>query len=670
MMLVARLRATLTLLSLGLFLSGCIFDGGERVNSTSPVIRTSMMPASVPYYLDPCGQNGDKAEYRLYPPAGLRKWMGGKDRASAEQGSVEELAASHERCTRQLRIGNGDAITVRLHRVGLGGLARFSRQDPRRCVGGCRRDIAIVMEFNGSTTLQRPIVAFYQTDVPPDGLLQFSNQTIFSQDEWFFRYPPNVRVRLYDVRDDKDAALRANLETVKRGANLIKSYISGAAIAGPIVDTAFKAADQLLSKPRNRAILDMSFQLFPQLEDQAVKNDSFPGKPCEAAVGKADISGLPITPAELARQQKLCVEQQRIEAEVKSAVPTTEAAVRQFQRANKVAVDGIIGPTTRKLLNSRGLRGSDDQLGEQIQKIQIAQRLEQLSPVRSSGVDATFGAPILASQYIVFSESAYGLSKPTNPSSTVQHPRGCSADGTGEDNRLDNRRRLIGAPLPKFYFVPDGVDYMGAKIHARFDDRSACVLETPFVVFAITRESSAVSLDVAQRISELGSKFSVTPTVSEGVISTLSATLVDAELALAIDRLENRRRGAEFYKMVETLDAQLRRATPPSPGDKTPPADTAQHPKPGADYRNRVYRLIADYTGCVVTDDSADTVLPLIRDQWHSSERLSAVRSSFVKPYFKDATACEAPVEKPKAPAIPAAEPETDAGTAVDQQLS
>lgn len=661
-----RLRVAVGAMLIGLLLSGCIFHGGEAVNSASAVVRTSIMPASVPYYVDPCGQEETEARYRLYPPAALARWLDGKEKSEAETAPEADLRSKHLTCAARKRIDNGDPITVRLNRVGIGGLAKFERTGRGKCLKGCERDIAVVLDFNGGSEIRNPIVAFYQTGVQPDGNLQFTNQTIFTQDEWFFRYPPNIRIRLYDVRDDRDKSLRANLETVKRGVNVVTAYIGGAATAGPIVDTAFKAADQLLSKPRNRAILDMSFQLFPQASDGGLKAGD-PGRPaCEVNSGDRDVTGTVLTTEQVTAQQSQC---QKDKNKIASQLNDKKANIKRFQTENKLnpsrSNEGILGPQTKTRIREVVGIGPFDEI---LKRFYLQRDLKEYQNSVVKAVDATFETPIYASQYVVFNENAYGLRQITGGPPTPQmptNPESCSADGTS-DRTIDDRRRLIGQRLPVYYFVPDGINYYGARIYSSYDKESTkarCVLESPYVLFTISRESTAVALDVAARISALDKRFSATPAISEDTLTTLASTLVDAQLSLAIDRLENRRRAVDFVKMLQTLRDQLARAkaTATAPEDaseatKVATKDDAEHPKPGARYRDRVYRLIEDYTACVVTDDTADRLGPLIY-YWAKHPETKRKDADNTKPYFAKGCTPIDPVTAAADAAVPATLP-------------
>lgn len=596
-MLIRRQRAYICLL-ISFSLAGCSILGGEQVGSNSGIVQTSILPTSVPYYLNLCGQDDDKQRYRLYSPSALGRWAAGKDDSGlADVKAAKSAREKREMCTRDRKIENGDPITVRLHRVGIGGLAKFSENGV--CKSGCRRDIAIVLDFNGNQTLQRPIVAFYQRNVPPDGNLQFVNQTIFAQNEWFFRYPPSVRVRLYDVRDDKDRSLKANLETVSKGANFIRSYIAGAAVAGPIVDTALKAAEQLIDGSRNRPILDMSFQLFPQQPrgaEEAPPTDER-GDVEKEARGRQQtlINSDPLTIAEISQlQDKLGVN--ATGAGVGRMGPLTQAAVRKSR------------PDVARL--EAGTAESNKALRSII--------FSQETAVDTPGAtvpDPTFGSPIYASQFIVFNETAPGME---------------DCDSSRAD-KIKSLRNQLGKPLPSYYFVPDGVYAGGARVYAALESAGEpkdCLLETPFVIFSITRENVAVAADVAKRISDLQTKFAADATVSEDAIASLGSAYIDAELALAIDRVENTWRADQLAALLRRLEKQQ------ADSKKLGEDDTAAKPLASAAYRYRAYKLVEEYTGCPAKDGNRTGYFTELAELLTPLARTSRKEGASV-PYFK-----------------------------------
>lgn len=559
-------------------LGGCSLLG-EDVASTSATVQTSLLPASVPYYLDLCGQDESTPSYDLIAPAKLERWLADKAPESAKR----------KACADERKIENGDPITVRLHRVGIGGLSEFN--DKGDCRKGCRRDVAIVIDFNGSDTLQKPIVAFYQRNVTPDANLQFTNFTIYTQNEWFYRYPPSVRVRLYDVRVDKDQELRTQLDSIARGKDQILSFVAGAAIAGPLVDTAIDVAKKLTSGPRNRPILDMAFQLFPQEQD----------------AGSAGGEG------RKRQQEERRAAQQQPSSEVLAAA-LTSAEISKLQQKFNVdrsgGGDGTLGGRTKEALAKQHPELAEDRAGkpEYNRRARILLgTTAKLPETKGLKNDPTFGAPIFASQFIVFNEDAPPIK---------------ACDDSWRTS-AEQRRAMLGDELPGYRFVPDGVRHGGARVYGTRLGKS-CMLESPYVVFSITRESAAVAVDVAKRISDLQAKFTASAAVSEDSVASLGAALVDAELALAIDRLENGRKADQLLALIARLrDRYNEKRTEPN-----------GLPLPSATFRSRAFRLIGDYTGCTISDGVDANYLEALLKGLNDLPLDVRRESGWQKPYF------------------------------------
>jgi hypothetical protein len=604
-----------------LALCGCsIFH--EDVGSRSATVQTSLLPASVPYYLDLCGQSENAAEYALIAPGNLERWLK----------KPAEAAAKRQACAKERRIENGDPITVRLHRVGIGGLSDFDKKG--NCTKGCRRDVAIVIDFNGSDVLQKPIVAFYQRNVTPDANLQFTNFTIYTQNEWFYRYPPSVRVRLYDVRTDKDQELRTQLDTIARSKDQILSFVAGATIAGPLVDTAIDVAKKLTSGPRNRPILDMAFQLFPQEQDAG--GDAQEGRRQQSAAALA------------AKQQQ----------QQPSSDPLTVDEIKALQTKYNAedGADGKFGPKTKAALEKANVGLAADKAGTPEYARQARTLLSATTTTSASADrqnDWTFGAPIFASQFIVFNEDARPIGN-------------CDPAWT---NEAEQRRANLGRSLPAFSFVPDGARHGGARVYGKRIDAEKsgkeCMLESPYVVFSITRESAAVAVDVAKRISDLQAKFTASAAVSEDSVTSLGAAMVDAELALAIDRLENGRKADQLLGLISRLRDRYKEKSVNPNG----------LPLPSATFRSRAFRLIGDYTGCTVADSVDAGFLDSLLTGLKTLDLGLKRENGWQKPYFADRLpsgfTCPAQLTIPaQAPAsLPAAVPaETTNGQGAQPQ--
>jgi hypothetical protein len=248
----------------GIFLlAGCGALGAgsnQQVGSTSASVPTAYLSTSVPYYI--CNQKTD-GSYSLIPPAKIQS----ENRDIRGPSNKDKIANLNLLCKRTA-FQNGDPLTLIIHRVGLNGLAEYrsSERHPSiaKCFRGCTRDIAVVIDVNAQGgEYQAPIVAFYQRGVPDGGHLQFNNLIIYAQAEWFRQNPPVVRIRMYDVRDDKNADLKSRLDIAQDASKSIGNYLAGASSIGPAVELARRAADMLIRNYGNRSILDMEFQLYP-----------------------------------------------------------------------------------------------------------------------------------------------------------------------------------------------------------------------------------------------------------------------------------------------------------------------------------------------------------------------------------------------------------------------
>ena len=147
-------------------------------------------------------------------------------------------------------IENGDPLSVVLQGVRI----------PEFLPGG-RRDIAVVLDIHtsgerGLTTL----LAFYQRDVPPGQLLNFNNLLVYADPMWDSSNPPYFRVRVLDVKAERNRRTGAILEKVSNLSAQIGGMVPHPAI--PLVTTAIDAAGILLSNQQNKLLLDYQIQFY------------------------------------------------------------------------------------------------------------------------------------------------------------------------------------------------------------------------------------------------------------------------------------------------------------------------------------------------------------------------------------------------------------------------
>ncbi len=147
-------------------------------------------------------------------------------------------------------IENGDPLSIVLQGVRI----------PETLPGG-RRDIAVVLDIctsgeRGLTTL----LAFYQRDVPPGQLLNFNNLLVYADPMWDSSNPPYFRVRVLDVKTERNRRTGAIFEKVSNLSAQIGGMVPHPAI--PLVTTAMDAAGILLSNQQNKLLLDYQIQFY------------------------------------------------------------------------------------------------------------------------------------------------------------------------------------------------------------------------------------------------------------------------------------------------------------------------------------------------------------------------------------------------------------------------
>lgn len=123
------------------------------------------------------------------------------------------------------------------------------------------RDIAVVLDIHtsnarGTTTL----VAFYQRDVPAGQMLNFNNLLVYADPQWDERTAPYFRIRVLDVKAERNRRTGAIMEKVGNISAQIGGMIPHPAV--PIVTTAIDAAGLILSNQRNKMLLDYQIQFY------------------------------------------------------------------------------------------------------------------------------------------------------------------------------------------------------------------------------------------------------------------------------------------------------------------------------------------------------------------------------------------------------------------------
>lgn len=177
-------------------------------------------------------------------------------------------------------IGADDPLAVVLQAVRL----------PEDLPGGKQtRDIAVVLDvvMSPEKGLQS-LVAYYQRDVPAGQTLNFSNLLVFATPRLDPTVAPYFRVRVLDVRAERNRETRKVLDEVSKLNGEISGLVPHPVI--PIVGRAIEVAAAILSNQQNQTLLDFQVQLF-QAAQAAAAGDADLGQLYE---GKWLVLGRPI----------------------------------------------------------------------------------------------------------------------------------------------------------------------------------------------------------------------------------------------------------------------------------------------------------------------------------------------------------------------------------------
>lgn len=130
------------------------------------------------------------------------------------------------------------------------------------CVSG-PIDVAVVLDlYTGMETVDQvtSLVVWYQRDVVGGMTLAFQNLVVFSTDSWNSDSPPLFRLRLVDVKAERNSATVSFLAQTEQLANTFSDVIPSPAL--PIVSIAMKAAKLILGNEQNKVIIDYTVQFF------------------------------------------------------------------------------------------------------------------------------------------------------------------------------------------------------------------------------------------------------------------------------------------------------------------------------------------------------------------------------------------------------------------------
>lgn len=161
-------------------------------------------------------------------------------------------------------VKNGDPVTIVATKAYIptstAGAANSSVAD---IVGNRKtRDIAVLLDVGlKQGTDEEFIAVWYQRDVPADSVLEFSNLPLFSIDSWNSDVPPYFRMRIVDVRAERNTKTGEVLKQVNNVGSAAVS-LAGTPAAGLFFSAGITAAKLVLANDRNRMLLDFTFHLF------------------------------------------------------------------------------------------------------------------------------------------------------------------------------------------------------------------------------------------------------------------------------------------------------------------------------------------------------------------------------------------------------------------------
>lgn len=135
-------------------------------------------------------------------------------------------------------------------------------------LGSGTRDVAVVLDINTSSARGlTSLVAFYQRNVPAGQMLNFNNLLVYADPMWDSASPPYFRIRVIDVKAERNTAVASQLARVANLGGQISGVVPHPAI--PVVNSAIETAGALLSNRKNRMILDFQVQFYGAAQVQA-----------------------------------------------------------------------------------------------------------------------------------------------------------------------------------------------------------------------------------------------------------------------------------------------------------------------------------------------------------------------------------------------------------------
>jgi hypothetical protein len=161
-------------------------------------------------------------------------------------------------------VKNGDPVTIIANKAYIPLSVASTANSSAADILGNRntRDVAVLLDVGLKQGVDEEFIAiWYQRDVPVDSVLDFSNLPIFSIDAWNSDVPPYFRIRIIDVRAERNTKTGEVLKQVNSVGSAAVA-LAGTPAAGIFFSAGVTAAKLILSNDNNRTLLDFTFNLY------------------------------------------------------------------------------------------------------------------------------------------------------------------------------------------------------------------------------------------------------------------------------------------------------------------------------------------------------------------------------------------------------------------------
>lgn len=237
---------TLAMLCVAGFLAGCGSAQGPLFGPGSEVVNTPAYNQAKIFYVN--------------------------ERPQAATHRFSDLKEPWQDLSKDRAVKNGDPVTIIASKAYIPLSATDPSQSSVADIVGNRktRDIAVLLDLGVKQGVDEEFIAvWYQRDVPSDSVLEFSNLPIYSIDSWNSDVSPYFRIRIMDVRGERNARTEELLKQVNSTGSLAVA-LAGTPAASLFFSAGISAARLILANDRNRTLMDFSFNLYSAAQiDQA-----------------------------------------------------------------------------------------------------------------------------------------------------------------------------------------------------------------------------------------------------------------------------------------------------------------------------------------------------------------------------------------------------------------